>query len=122
MTDYIKNIFANEDKTEINIPVDEGGILEIEQYVSLGLRNWDFGDLYLSDDSRADDDYHHIGKVKVKIDLSECDLDIDVRGILIKKVQNKIDKLNADYTMEKNNLNIELEKLRAIEYKPEGLK
>ncbi len=118
MTDYIKNIFANKDKTEINIPVDESGILEIEQHVCVDLRDWNFGNLYVFS-SDMGDDYHHIGKVKVKIDLSECGSDIDVRGILIKKVQNKINKLNADYTMEKNNLNIELEKLQAIEYKPE---
>lgn len=116
----INNIYGNKEKTEISMPVDKNNRLEIELYASVKLDNWRFGQLELDSDDMSVYDHnknHLLGKVKVTIDFSNVDTQVDVRGILIKQVKEDIKKLDADHVAARSVLDVKLSKLLAIEDK-----
>lgn len=114
----IQNIYGNKENTEINIPVDKNNKLEIEQYAHVYMDSWQLGSLHLGDIDRSDSEYsncHLLGKVKVTIDFSNVDTQVDVQGILIKQVKEEIKKLDADHVAARSVLDVKLSNLLAIE-------
>ncbi len=115
--------YGNKDKTEINIPLDADGILEMEVAVHVGIDERNFGEVKIHgnfDIWMQDDDCKYglsskfLGTAKVKVDMSDCDTDIDVRGILISKIQEQIKKENARHIKQKSYLETQLSNLTAI--------
>ena len=116
----IENMYGNKERTEINIPVDENSKLEIDLYAHISMDNYNFGELGLEgrDMSNYNHSNHHLlGKVKVTIDFSSVDTEVDVRGILIKQVKEKIKELDASHIASRSELTVKLSKLLAIEDK-----
>lgn len=111
---------GNKEKTEINIPEK----LELEVCIHVGYDRHNFGDIRIrpehaikGDDCELGFATKHLGKVTIKVDTSNLDLNVDVRGILISKIEEQIKKENARHIKQTNYLESELSKLTAIEFK-----
>lgn len=120
--------FGNEEGTEIDIPVDKRGMATFEAYLNIGLGRYNFGNVsfdshYRNPDDRDDDDdmflYKTLGKVKFKVNMNQCETNVDIRGELIQSTKNKIDAAKARHHMELKELQDKLNRLLAIEHKVE---
>ena len=113
--------YGNEDQTEINIPTD----LEFEACIHIGYEECNFGEIdicrnsnYFKQDyiSEHGNSTKYLGNAIIKVDTSNLNLNLDVRGILISQIAEEIKAENARHIKQSNYLEAKLSKLKAIGY------